>query len=75
MNVIEFPDARGRRWHAIVQWNHPVPAERGVRALRFVCLDDPAEPVRLGYAWEDELADPVALRQALDEADPARPLD
>lgn len=75
MDAIEFTDTAGRRWQALIQWNHPVPAERGVRALRFVCLDDPAEPVRLGFATDDELADPAALAAALADADPAEPLD
>jgi hypothetical protein len=69
-----FQDERGRGWLVEIQYGHPAPAERGIFAARFVCPEDPAEPVRLGYLYQEalEAEDQDALREALEEAEPAR---
>lgn len=73
-NAATFADAQGREWTVIVQWGHPVPAERGIVAVRFVCVDDAAEPARVGYAMQDaiEQVDEESLQEALYDSEPAR---
>lgn len=72
-----FQDEQGRGWLVEVQYGHPAPTERGIFAARFVCPEDPHEPVRLGYVWQEMLdtQDEEALRMSLHEAEPARPID
>lgn len=69
-----FQDERGRSWLAEVLYGHPAPTERGIYGVRFRCPEDPAEPVRVGYAELEAVAsgDEELLREALDEAEPAR---
>jgi hypothetical protein len=69
-----FQDEQGRGWLVEIQYGHPAPAERGIYAARFVCPEDPREAVRLGYLYiaAVEAADEAALRQALNESEPAR---
>jgi hypothetical protein len=73
-NAATFADAQGREWTVMIQWGHPVPAERGIVAVRFECLDDAAEPARLGYAMQAaiESLDEEELREALYDSEPAR---
>ena len=68
-----FQDDLGRGWLVEVQYGHPAPAELGIFAARFVCPEDPAEPVRVGFIQLAviETADEPGLRLALAEADPA----
>ena len=72
-----FQDEQGRGWLVEIQYGHPAPTERGIFAARFVCPEDPQEPVRLGYIWQEMLdtQDEDALRMSLAEAEPARPID
>jgi hypothetical protein len=72
-----FQDERGRGWLAEIQYGHPAPTERGIFAVRFLCPEDPAEPVRVGYLYQEAVAagDEAALREALEASEPARPLD
>jgi hypothetical protein len=72
-NAATFADDDGREWTVLIQWGHPVPAERGIVAVRFECLDDDAEPPRVGYAMQAaiEQIDDDALREALYESEPA----
>ncbi|MQA90925.1 MAG: hypothetical protein GEU90_11895 [Gemmatimonas sp.] len=68
-----FQDERGRGWLVEVQYGHPAPAELGIYAARFVCPEDPDEPVRVGFVeigWIDSGAE-TELRTALAESDPA----
>ena len=68
-----FQDELGRGWLVEIEYGHPAPAERGIFAVRFVCPEDPREPVRVGFVerrWLDD-GDEVALRLALAESDPA----
>ena len=57
-----------------IQYGHPAPVERGIFAARFVCPEDPDEPVRVGYLFQAalEAGDEAALREALEESEPAR---
>jgi hypothetical protein len=69
-----FRDDRDRGWLVEIQYGHPAPTELGIYAARFVCPEDPAEGVRVGFVemrWV-ESADEKALRVALSESDPAR---
>jgi hypothetical protein len=57
-----------------IQYGHPAPAELGIFAARFVCPEDPDEPVRVGFVqlqWV-EMSIEKELQRALDESDPAR---
>lgn len=68
-----FQDDGGRGWLVEVLYGHPVPAERGIHAARFTCPEAPEEPVRVGFVmveWVEE-SDEAALREALEDADPA----
>ena len=69
-----FQDERGRGWLVEIQYGHPAPTERGIFAARFVCPEDPSEPVRVGYLYRMalEAGDEAALREALEESEPAR---
>jgi hypothetical protein len=69
-----FQDALGRGWLVEVQYGHAAPAERGIYAARFQCPEAPEEPVRVGYVLIDWIAagDEPLLREALEEAEPAR---
>jgi hypothetical protein len=72
IEALEFSDEDGREWTARILWGHPVPGELGIVALRF----EPSfagEAVRVGYLERERFAeaDLDALREALDEADPA----
>lgn len=69
-----FQDEQGRGWLVEIQYGHPAPTERGIFAARFICPEDPLEPVRLGYLYQAvlEAGDEDALREALTEAEPAR---
>jgi hypothetical protein len=71
-----FRDEAGRGWLVEIQYGHPAPAEMGIFAARFRCPEEPAEPVRIGFVRIDWVAraDEEALRTALAEADPARPI-
>ncbi len=69
-----FTDETGRGWLVEIEYGHPAPTELGIYAARFVCPEDPAEPVRVGFLevrWV-ETADEEALRLALSESEPAR---
>lgn len=57
-----------------ILYGHPAPTERGIFAARFLCPEDPSEPVRVGYIFQAMLDPPheEALREALAEAEPAR---
>ena len=69
-----FQDERGRGWLVEIQYGHPAPTELGIYAARFVCPEDEAEPVRVGFVeigWVEN-GDEAALRAALAESDPAR---
>jgi hypothetical protein len=71
-----FQDHQGRGWLVEIQYGHPAPAELGIYAARFACPEQPEEPVRIGFvelAWVAS-GDESALRLALDEAEPARPI-
>lgn len=72
-----FQDERGRGWLVEIQYGHPAPTERGIFAVRFVCPEDPSEPVRLGYLHQAalEAGHEGALREALDESEPARSMN
>jgi hypothetical protein len=72
-----FQDEQGRGWLVEIQYGHPAPAERGIYAARFLCPEDPSEPVRLGYVYQTmlEKGDEGALREALEESEPARAVD
>jgi hypothetical protein len=69
-----FSDDAGRGWLVEILYGHPAPTERGIYGARFRCPEDEAEPVRVGYvemaAVEDD--DEELLREALEEAEPAR---
>jgi hypothetical protein len=67
-----FTDARGRRWEVQVLWGHPALPERGIFGARYTCLDDAAEPVRVGYIQGRALegADEDLMRDMLGEAEP-----
>lgn len=69
-----FQDEQGRGWLVEIQYGHPAPTERGIFAARFLCPEDPLEPVRLGYLYQAalEAGDEDALREALAESEPAR---
>lgn len=69
-----FQDDQGRGWLVEIQYGHPAPVERGIFAARFVCPEDAREPVRLGYLYRAALdaGDESALREALEESEPAR---
>lgn len=71
-----FQDEQGRGWLVEVQYGHPAPTERGIYAARFQCPESPDEPVRLGYLYIQavQAGDEQALREALAEAEPARPI-
>ena len=69
-----FQDKQGRGWLVEIQYGHPAPTEMGIYAARFVCPEDPAEGVRVGFVqlgWVAE-GDEGALQMALSESDPAR---
>jgi hypothetical protein len=72
-----FQDGQGRGWLVEILFGHPAPTERGIFAARFLCPEDPAEPVRLGYLYRAalEAGDEEALREALDESEPARSIE
>jgi hypothetical protein len=72
-----FPDGQGRGWLVEIQYGHPAPTERGIYAARFVCPEAPEEPVRVGFVLIDwvEQGDEVALREALEESEPARAIE
>jgi hypothetical protein len=67
-----FPDEQGRRWEVQVLWAHPALPERGIFGARYICLDDPAEPVRVGHIqeWALEGDDHDLMRDMLAEAEP-----
>lgn len=69
-----FQDEQGRGWLVEIQYGHPVPTERGIFAARFFCPEDPDEPTRVGYLYQAALesGDETALREALEESEPAR---
>lgn len=69
-----FQDERGRGWLVEVQYGHPSPTELGIYAARFVCPEDPAEPVRVGFLFlrAVEAGDEELLREALGESEPAQ---
>ena len=69
-----FQDEQGRGWLVEIQYGHPAPTERGIFAARFLCPEDPLEPVRLGYLYQEalEAGDEEALRESLAEAESAR---
>jgi hypothetical protein len=71
-----FQDELGRGWLVEIQYGHPAPAELGIFAARFICPEAPAEGVRLGFVQQEwvENGDEAALRLALSESDPARPI-
>lgn len=71
-----FQDEQGRGWLVEIQYGYPAPAELGIYAASFTCPEDPAEPVRMGFLVLDAVAsgDERALREALAEAEPARPI-
>jgi hypothetical protein len=68
-----FQDAQGRGWLVEVQYGHPSPTELGIYAARFVCPEEEAEPVRVGFLYlaAVESGDEEALREALAESEPA----
>ena len=68
-----FQDEQGRGWLVEIQYGHPSPTELGIYAARFQCPEDPDEPVRVGFLLEADVesGDEEALREALDESDPA----
>jgi len=71
-----FQDELGRGWLVEIQFGYPAPSELGIFAAHFVCPEAPEEPVRLGFVegrWVEE-GDEEALREALRESDPARPI-
>lgn len=67
-----FTDETGRRWEVRVLWGHPALPERGIYGARFRCLDDEAEPVRVGYIqqWALDGDDEYLMRDMLAEAEP-----
>ena len=69
-----FQDHRGRGWLVEIDYGRPVPTELGIFSARFLCPEDPAEPVRVGYIYEAALdaGDEDHLREALAESEPAR---
>lgn len=69
-----FRDDLDRGWLVEIQYGHPAPTELGIYAARFLCPEDPAEGVRVGFVEVDwvESADESALRIALSESDLAR---
>jgi hypothetical protein len=69
-----FQDEQGRGWLVEIEYGHPAPAERGIFAARFLCPEDPSEPVRVGYVYQAMLegGHEEALREALEESEPAR---
>lgn len=69
-----FQDEQGRGWLVEIEYGHPAPTERGIFAARFICPEDPAEAVRVGYLYQAavEAGDEAALREALLESEPAR---
>ena len=68
-----FQDEQGRGWLVEIMYGHPAPTELGIYAARFQCPEDPDEPVRVGFLLEADVesGDEEALREALDESDPA----
>jgi hypothetical protein len=68
----EFPDEAGRRWEVQVLWAHPALPERGIYGARFTCIDDAAEPVRIGYIqeWAMQSDDADLMREMLAESEP-----
>jgi hypothetical protein len=68
----EFHDERERRWEVQVLWAHPALPERGIFGARYTCLDDPEEPVRVGYIqeWAMEGDDVHLMREMLAESEP-----
>jgi hypothetical protein len=72
-----FQDEKGRAWLAELEYGHPVPTERGIYAARFTCPEAPEEPVRVGYLFLQtvEAGDEEALREALEESEPARAIE
>lgn len=71
-----FADERGRRWEVQVLWAHPALPERGIYGARYTCLDDPTEPVRVGYIQEWALTehDEPLMCEMLGEAEPGTPI-
>jgi hypothetical protein len=71
-----FQDGQGRGWLVEIQYGHPAPAELGIYAARFICPEDAAEGVRVGFVRIDwvRAGDEAALRVALSESDPAQPI-
>jgi hypothetical protein len=69
-----FQDDQGRSWLAEILYGHPAPTERGIYGVRFRCPEDAAEAVRIGYVELQAVADDdeELLREALDDAEPAR---
>ncbi len=69
-----FQDEHGRGWLVEMQYGHPSPTELGIYAARFLCPEDPEEPVRVGFLLLDtvESGDEAMLREALAESEPAR---
>jgi len=69
-----FQDELGRGWLVEIQYGHPAPTELGIYAARFVCPEDPAEPVRVGFVEIDWIrsGDERVLRRALGEANRAK---
>lgn len=68
-----FSDEHGRGWLVQIQYGHPTPTELGIYAARFECPEEPNEPVRIGFVQirDVESGDQAALRESLEEADPA----
>jgi hypothetical protein len=69
-----FQDEQGRGWLVELQYGHPAPTELGIFAARFLCPEDPREPVRVGFVQREWVAsgDEGELRIALSESDPAQ---
>jgi hypothetical protein len=68
-----FQDDKARGWLVEIQYGHPAPAELGIFAARFICPEDPDEPVRVGFVrlhWI-EMGIEKELQAALAESDPA----
>jgi hypothetical protein len=67
-----FTDERGRRWEVRILWAHPALPERGIFGARYTCVDDEAEPVRIGYIqrWALESHDEGLMREMLGESEP-----
>lgn len=67
-----FTAEDGRRWEVQILWGKPALPERGIYGARYTCLDDAAEPVRVGFIQEWAITDDDEwlLREMLAEAEP-----